>query len=285
MSLAFSNLAIKYLDWCLKHREPRTHEWYRGHIHSFISYLEKVGNGQIASTDLKPFHVVEWIDSYGDKWGDNYKGNAIVAIKRIYSWAEELGYSDINPIKKLKKPQSKRREIYMVQSDYDAILSRIDEDDPFRELFLFIWHTGCRPQEARHIEARHVDLANERIVFPAIESKGKRVKRIIYMQGVALEIIQRRFEAYPDGKLFRNTRGEAWTKYSICNRFHRLSKVIGKRLFAYAARHGFGTRKLIQGHDHLTVAALMGHTDGSMLAKIYSHISDDAVHLKGALAD
>lgn len=283
--ITFEQLALKYLEWCKKHRAERTHEWYANHIESFLDYLEAFGNGEIKADDLRPFHIVEWIDSHGNKWGDNYKGNAIVAIKRIYSWGEELGYSDINPIKKLKKPQSKRREIYMVQDDYDAILKLIAENDPFRELFLFVWHTGCRPQEARHIEARHVDLANERIVFPAIESKGKRTKRIIYMQGVALEIIKRRFEVYPEGKLFRNTRGDAWTKYSICNRFHRLSKIIGKRLFCYAARHGFGTRKLIQGHDHLTIAALMGHTDGSMLAKIYSHISDDAGHLKDALVD
>lgn len=56
-------------------------------------------------------------------------------------------------------------------------------------------------------------------------------------------------------------------------------------MFMYAARHGFGTRKLIQGHDHLTVAAIMGHADGSMLAKIYSHVSDDEAHLKKALQD
>ena len=56
-------------------------------------------------------------------------------------------------------------------------------------------------------------------------------------------------------------------------------------MFAYALRHGFGTRKLIQGHDHLTIAALMGHTDGSMLAKIYSHLDQNDAHLKRALAD
>ena len=145
--------------------------------------------------------------------------------------------------------------------------------------------TGCRPQEARHIEPRHVELANERIVFPALESKGKRSKRVIYLQGEALDIIRRLMAGRAEGKLFRNKRGGEWTKFAICNRFHRLSQVIGKRMFCYAARHGFGTRKLIQGHDHLTVAAIMGHTDGSMLSKVYSHIDQDVAHLKRALAD
>jgi hypothetical protein len=56
-------------------------------------------------------------------------------------------------------------------------------------------------------------------------------------------------------------------------------------MFCYEARHGFGTRKLIQSHDHLTIVALKGHTDGSMLAKVYSHVDQNDAHLKRALAD
>ena len=74
----------------------------------------------------------------------------------------------------------------MTPEDYQAILGLLAESDPFRDLFLFVWMTGCRPQEARHIEPRHVELDNERIVFPAIESKGKRSKRIIYPPGRGL---------------------------------------------------------------------------------------------------
>ena len=41
----------------------------------------------------------------------------------------------------------------------------------------------------------------------------------------------------------------------------------------------------MQGHDHLTVAELMGHCDGTMLAKVYGHLDRDVAHLKKALAD
>jgi hypothetical protein len=51
------------------------------------------------------------------------------------------------------------------------------------------------------------------------------------------------------------------------------------------ARHGFATRELVQGHDHLTVAELMGRRDGPMLAMVYSHLGRDGTHLKHALAD
>ena len=58
----------------------------------------------------------------------------------------------------------------------------------------------------------------------------------------------------------------------------------GKRLAAYDARHGFATRKLVQGHDHLTIAELMRHCDGTMLAKVNAHL-DRKAHLKKALED
>jgi integrase len=281
-NITFKQLSDKYLAWCKIHRAPRSVEWYEGHINNFLRFLGD--NSSVPATDLKPYHVAEWVDSQ-PTWGDTYKGGAIISIKRVYNWAEELGYVLSNPIKKLKKPTAKRREIYMQPGDFEQILSMLSNNDPFKDLLQFVWHTGCRPQEVRHIEPRHVDLVHERIVFPAEESKGKRSKRVIYMQGIALEIIKRLMADDRESKLFLNNRGTPWTKYAVCNRFHRLSKATGKRMFCYAARHGFATRKLTHGHDHLTVAALMGHTDGSMLAKVYSHVDQDTAHLKRALAD
>jgi integrase len=280
--ITVDSLLTKYLDWCLIHRSPRSHEWYSGHIEGFRQFLGD--NRTMDIIALKPFHIAEWVDSH-KKWGDTYKGGAIVAIKRVYSWAEEMGYIDTNPIKKMKKPTAKRRDNHMKPADFQAILDRLGANDPFRDLFLFVWNTGCRPQEVRHIEARHVFLDKECITFPAAESKGKRYPRTIYLHGYALEITQKLVALYPEGKLFRNNRGGAWTKWALCNRFHRLSKATGKRMACYDARHGFATRKLIQGHDHLTVAAIMGHRDGSMLAKVYSHVDKDTEHLKKALVD
>lgn len=278
--LTFKELSDKYLLWCKNHREVRTHEWYSNYINMFNTYP---GIAETPAYELKPYQVQEWIDSHGDNWGSTYKGNAVVAIKRIFTWAEELGHGEGNPIRKLKKSPAQPRKIYMKPEDYAAILYNVDEGDPFRELVKFVWMTGCRPQEVRHIESRHVDLARERIVFPAIESKGKRQERVIHLEGESAEMIKALVTKYPEGKLFRNKDGTAWTKFALCNRYQRISKVIGKRMFCYATRHGFGTRKLIQKHDCITVAALMGHTDGTMLAKVYSHIAEDDKHLKDAL--
>lgn len=280
-TLSVNALISKYSAWCSKHRAPRSCEWYSGYLKDFLKHP---GIADLDATAIKPWNVSEWVDSK-TTWGSTYSRGAIVAVQRVYNWGVEQGHLESTPLARMKKPPAKRRETYMKLEDFEQILALLKPHEPFRDFFIFLWQSGCRPQEARHIEPRHVDLEHERIVFPAEESKGKRAKRIIYLHGVTLEIINRLMAENRTGKLFLNNRGKPWTKFAVCNRFNHISDITGKKMFAYAMRHGFGTRKLIQGHDHLTVAAIMGHTDGSMLAKIYSHIADDEAHLKRALAD
>jgi integrase/recombinase XerC len=282
MEPTVSAIFRKYLAWCLKHRSARTAEWYDEHLASFLAHLGDQADCPLAS--LKPYHVVEWIDAH-ETWGDTYKRGAIVAVQRACNWAEQMGYIDVTPLKRIAKPPARRRDNPMAPDDFQTILAWIEEGDPFRDLFLFIWHTGCRPQEARHIEPRHVDLDRAVVVIPKEEAKSKRYPRFIHLHGPALEIVRRLMGVRAEGKLFQNTRGQPWTKYALCNRMYRLSQVAGVKKTAYDMRHGFATRKLVQGHDHLTIAELMGHRDGTMLVKVYAHLDRNDAHLKRALED
>ena len=140
------SLITKYLAWCGKHRSPRTLEWYTGHLDNFLDHLGDAKDSPAA--ELKPYHVIEWIDAQTG-WGDNYSRGAIVAVQRAYNWAEEMGYIAATPLRKIKKPPAKRRETYMTPEDFQAILGLLAEGDPFRDFFMFVWMTGCRPQEAQ----------------------------------------------------------------------------------------------------------------------------------------
>ena len=79
----------------------------------------------------------------------------------------------------------------------------------FADLVNVTWETGCRPQESLRVEARHVDLQNQRWVFRKSESKMKRITRVIYLTDTALAITRRLMLAHPEGRLFRNTNGKA----------------------------------------------------------------------------
>src|SRR5690606_31444465 len=115
-------------------------------------------------------------------------------------------YLAASPVEHLEVPGADRRESIVTVEEYERLLTLI-RDEAFRDVVVVTWETGCRPQELLRVEARHVDLANRRWVFPKSESKGKRQPRVVYLPPPALEITRRRVAEFPSGLLFRNSTG------------------------------------------------------------------------------
>ena len=76
------------------------------------------------------------------------------------------------------------------------------------------------------MEARHVDIENQRWCFPVTESKTQ-IPRIVYLTDEALAITQRLKLKYPKGPLFRNSRGRPWTTDAVNCAFVRLQIKLG----------------------------------------------------------
>jgi integrase len=268
----------KFLEWCRQNREAATFDYYEKHITGF---LDKLPNAVMPATELKPFHVVEWVDGHLD-WGDSYRRQAYIAVQRPMNWAEELGYITTSPIKRIKKPAAKTRDNAVSEADFTQILTHYKVGDPFRDLVGFLWETGCRPQEAKTIEPRHILLEKKLVAFPPEEAKGKKKWRIIRLTEKAVEILTRRLQEGVE-LVFTNEDGKPWTNYALCCRFTRLQKKLGTKYACYDLRHGFAQRMLEAGNDHLTVAELLGHQNGQMLSKVYSHMNKADQHLRDAL--
>ncbi|HZZ78783.1 MAG TPA: tyrosine-type recombinase/integrase [Gemmataceae bacterium] len=304
-SLTIAEIFEKFLDWCSKHRSIGTYEWSRYRIQMFITAL---GEGVMMAADtLRPFHLEEWIDKH--QWSANYRRGIIAAVQRAYNWSVRSGHLVANPIRFIEKPSATRREQVVTPEDWPAIRDHYKDGDPFRDLLEFAWETGCRPEEAKKIAARHLQLDKHRIVIPKQEAKGKKRPRVIFLTPRAEAIIRRR--SISTGLVFLNTDGKPWTSWAMNCRFCRLQRHLGRqrmkelgiepskakdsrtrekenrelqakhgiKFAAYSLRHGFATRKLEDGIDHLTVAAWMGHADATMLARVYSHVSDRDAYL------
>lgn len=278
-ALAVSELFDKYLDWCQRHREKRTYDGYVWHLQKFVTHLKD--RASLPALSLRPFHVSEYLDA-NPEWGKTYRRNAIASIKRAYAWGEEEGHLDANPVRQVKKPMAEKRENYVTPDEWVKIRDSYKPDDPFRLFLEFCWHTGARPQEARHIEPRHVHIDKALIAIPPKEAKGRKKWRLIRLEGRAMEIVRERAPVAKE-KLFTNQDGRAWTSFALNCRFQRLKAKLGERFSPYLFRHGFCQRLLVSGVDHLTVAALLGHADGTMVSKVYSHMDEADEHLRAAL--
>lgn len=156
------------------------------------------------------------------------------------------------------------------------------ERDPFADYVTVMRQTGCRPQEIRKVEARHLNHERKEWNFPRAESKGKKEPRTVHLGDVAYEICKRLAAKYPEGPIFRNRYGKPWTENAVAQRFEEISRKVGFRVFAYAVRHTFASEAIIAGVDLITVARLMGHKDLTMLNQIYEHVSKDRAHIEDA---
>lgn len=213
----------------------------------------------------------------------------VVIVDEFLDWCEKhrathtyRWYIEGSPLTHMKKPGCGRKEQVVTPEQYQALLDRY-KDQEFKDLLFTTWETGCRPQESLRVEARHVDLASHRWVFPASESKGKKIPRIVYLTPKALEITRRLVEKHPTGALFRNTDGVAWTPYATNCRLQTVRRKTGVKYSLYALRHSFATHALMNGVDCITVSTLMGHSDPSTLAKTYQHISQSPTYMSEQL--
>ena len=257
-------LSQAYLDWCEKNRKKSTYDLHLRYLKSFIGAIGK----QMRPAQLKVHHVTKWHESLGV--GSTTQNDAVKIVQRLLNWSVEQDYISVNPVRGMKRPKRMRRDIFYTHDQWKQIMSHAN--GPLVDLLDFLYMTGCRPQEARCIEARHVN--DDLVIFPIDESKGELESRVIYMIPKAKAIVDRLAKENPTGVVFRNSKGTPWTKNSIKCRLTRITKKVGFRVIAYGARHSWATNALVDGGvDPISVAHLMGHRDTTMVSRVYSHIA------------
>lgn len=264
-------LSQVYLDWCEANRKPATYSRHRYYLKLFI---ENVGK-RLRPSQLRVHYVVKWHEGLGV--GSTTQNDAVAVVQRMLNWAVEQEYLHRNPIQGMRKPKRKRRDISYTPDQWAQIREHAKE--PFASFLDFLYLTGCRPLEARTIEARH--LHDDLVIFPTDESKGEIEPRVIYLVPEALAILKPLAKQYPDGTLFRNSKGRPWTRDAIKCRLTRISEKVGFRVIAYGARHSWATQALTEGGvDPISVAHLMGHRDPTMVSRVYSHLSKNPKFLR-----
>jgi len=268
----------EFLDWCHQHRSPATFRWYKDRLNCFCRSIP----ADLSVGQLKPFHVQKWVDNYRVPLKSGSRRNLIASIKRAMKWAEEQGYIDRSPLIHMKKPACGRKEQIVSPGEFIALIARY-KDQEFQDLLTAAWECGCRPQELLRVEARHVDLAGSRWVFPASESKGRKIPRVVYLTPIALQITKRLIERHPTGVLFRNTDGRPWTASATNCRFQAVRRKTGIKYSLYSLRHSFAQHALIRGVDCITVATLLGHSDPNTLGRVYQHLSQNSAFLQEQL--
>lgn len=264
-------LSQVYLDWCEANRAEAT---YCRHKYYLQSFIESVGK-RLRPSHLKTHHVAKWHE--GLNVGTTAQNDAVGVVQRMLNWAVEQEYLGRNPIQRMRKPKRRRRDVFYTPEQWQQIKQHAKE--PLASFLDFLYLTGCRPLEARSIEARHI--FEDLVIFPAEDSKGELEPRVIYLVPEAKAILSSLAETNIKGVLFTNSQGNPWTKDAIKCRLSRIGKKVGFRVIAYGARHSWATNALSEGGvDPISVAHLMGHRDVTMVSRVYSHLAKNPKYLR-----
>lgn len=282
------DLFARYLEWSETHHAPAYHKRIEA---SLASFEEKVIKTPLRVEELTPLHLTTWLEKRCPRRpkddskpvSDNTRHDYASDILGVFNWAAKQRIIPASPFFGFTKPAKSPRAACLSAEQWDELLTHV-RDDAFRDFIQIMRKTGCRPQEARIMEARHVRFKEGLIFFKDGEVPGKTGDREIPLTEAAASILKPLVLKYPEGPLLRNTRGRPWGKNSLNSRFQRLKTKLPFRAHCYVARHSVATDMLEAGASTGAVAATLGHKDPTMVLKTYGkHIEKRRGHLRECL--
>lgn len=274
----------------------RTFDFYREHLRRFLDFCRET---EIVSVLQVKVHVVTaFLNARYRKSGNTHQNCAVRSVKRAFAYAAEQEWIDRNPVKAFKAPAAESRECFLEPADLQHVLDALTDSD-FSDAIRFLILTGARPYEMRTASEGDVNRDGHAITFTRKGSKGKKHRRTITLSNSAWALVERRLIKAGGGLLFTNKNGNPWTAFSLncgCRRLaKRIAENLGKTvaksgeptgpnefpyLFPYLFRHQWATDSLKAEIDSETVSKMMGHKDGTMVSRVYSHIAGQGQYLR-----
>jgi integrase len=223
-------------------------------VKSYRSYLTRWAAAcrRVMPRDLRPRHLLAWIETH-PSWNSTSAADAICRVKIWYRWAIP-DYIDLDRLSNTRSPTRLTRD-----AADPADLLRFEQaitEDRFRDWFLVLRDTGCRPGELRRLAAADVDFQRSSAAVT-----GKTGERIVGLSPLALGILQRCAEEWTTGPLLRTERGAAWSQSNIKHTWRKWRLVSGvpASVKPYHMRHDLHRRWSNAGVTDIRIAAQFGH--------------------------
>jgi integrase len=235
----------------------------------------------LAVADLRPHHVETWLEA-NPAAPLTLRDRASV-IRSALRWARGRELIPADPLAHWQPPRARalRREL---PTEEEVLRLFAAMPPPLRQYAEFLRDTGCRPGEARDLEARHVDA--DRVVLRDHKTSHRTDRpRVIYLPDDWIVRLRDLAERYPAGPLFRNKRGRPWKRGTVALAFRRVREAaeVSSGCVAYALRHRYVTRLLRDGVPVAIVAPLVGHASPVMTLTVYNHVDRDEAALRAVV--
>lgn len=245
---------------------------------------------------INAFHVLAWmkapkqIGKNKRPWSIARQRDGGQIIKRVFRWAINKGLFPSSDVLNLRLEQPDPRDALISYETHKRLIEetrKLKQSRPFGLVLIALWNSGARPIQIRNVTAWNVSPEGDWI-FTKHKSKRKTNKNLIVRPSPCLATLTKILIAKrPAGNLFLTSQGKPWTKDGIARRLTRMKESLGidEPFTAYSYRHTYTTDALLAGVDLIQVAALLGHSNPAMVAKVYGHVGKHGQPLRAAAAN
>lgn len=263
---SIADLVVLYLKAVHGRIAPKTYKHYKSSLEAWVEHTT-----HLRPAELRAYHLYEWLEQQST-WGQSMRATVASHVRIWSSWAEQRDYIDADRLRKVRVDPILVRKPAKPE-DLLKLEAAITSDD-FRDAYVFLYDTGCRPGELYTLTAERVDLAESTALVC-----GKTGDRTVGLTPRLVAILRRRALRWPEGAVFRREDGEPWTASALRNRFERFQKLAkcSSHIVPYHPRHDLYRRWTAAGVEELVVAKQLGHFKAGlphlqMLAKTYAHV-------------
>lgn len=251
-------------------RTERTIAAYREKLGHLVTYLGDVAVESITVDDLRAF-----IASQMSRLSPFTVASRVGAVKRLFNWLESEGRIEVNPGRRIKRPQPRRKEPKAINlADVKALLktakgeSLADVRD--RAIILFLFDTGCR---AGGLCGLRIDDLHLEAGLALVYEKGGKSRFVMFTPQTA-EALRAWLALRPEGgqAVFMGLKRKmALTPSGVWQMLQRRAEKVGIEgsVNPHAFRHGFARFYLLDGGDLGTLADLLGHSSVEVTKAFY----------------
>ena len=276
-------------NWCTEWLETYkkntvTDGWYRD-IQYIIKNHISPKLGTMLLSKIKPYHIQSCVNGLsGLSWSTINK--TVVIIKDIFNRALENGLIVKNPTTNIVKPRATKGERRRLTESEENRLREVCVDHPYGSFFLLMLACGLRTGEAQALTWFNVDLKNQTVsVTQSVENHSNKIKDPKSNAGFRTVPIPDWYIPYLENQkkvsefVFVNKNNGMVGRKAIDNNWKQISELasLPKEITPYYLRHTYATTLAEIGVDMKTAQYLLGHSNISITAKIYTHISDKMI--------
>lgn len=288
-------------EWLETYQAPAVSDPVYRAQKSLVARLIVPAIGNLRLRDVRPIQLQRVLNEQAGR-SLNYYVKLRNLIKSIFAQAVRDHLLADNPAEALELPRATDgTHRSLTPSERAAVLWAADWSSYGLLVQLCLW-CGLRPQEAVALRYEDIDQINHRLYIRRAlkadgtigETKSKSGVRAVPIPSQLWARLRPRLQ---DGYILRDTQGNRMTKTSVRNGWRQFARlvdialgaetvvhygrvtiarsVIAPDLSLYCMRHTYCTDLQAAGVPINVARDLMGHSDISLTAKIYTHMRDD----------